>query len=40
MTRYRRIRDFGRLAYLGELIGAAVLGAGVYLAVVLAFSLA
>ena len=25
MTRYRRIRDFGRLAYLGELIGAAVL---------------
>ena len=40
MLRLNRRRDWLRLRCLAELIGAAALGAGVYLAVVLAFSLA
>ena len=38
MIHFRR-RDWHRLRCLAELIGAAALGAGVYIAVLLAFSL-
>ena len=39
MLRLNRRRDWHRLRWLLELTGAAVLGAGVYLAVVLVFSI-
>ena len=39
MIHFRRL-DWLRLRCLAELIGAAALGAGVYIAVLLAFSLA
>ena len=40
MLRLNRRTDWSRLRWLLELAGAAVLGGGVYLAVVLVFSLA
>ena len=39
MTRYRRGADQHRMLFLAELAGAAILGAGVYIAVVLVLSL-